>query len=103
MIEGRGDLVLTAEGAAIAAEPSAPPTREALHAAVLGRIDAPLQKILQPLLNACPDGLTHSDAAGMAGYSHQSGTWATYLSRLRSLDLIAGRGELKAEPWLFAA
>jgi hypothetical protein len=103
MIEGRGDLVLTAEGAAIAAEPAAPPTREALHAAVLGKIDAPLQRILTPLLEAYPAGLSHPRAAGIAGYSHESGTWSTYLSRLRSLDLIAGRGELKAEPWLFAA
>lgn len=103
LIEGRGDLVLTTEGGAIANEPDAPPTREALHSAVLGKIDAPLQKILTPLLNAYPDGLSHPDVAGAAGYSHQSGTWATYLSRLRSLDLISGRGELKAEPWLFAA
>jgi uncharacterized protein len=58
MIEGRGDLVLTAEGAALAAEPDTPPTRGALHAAVLEKIDAPLQKILGPLLNAYPDGLT---------------------------------------------
>jgi hypothetical protein len=103
MIEGRGDLVLTDEGGAVATEPAAPPTREALHAAVMNKIDAPLQRILSPLLNAYPDALSHQDCATMAGYSYQSGTWATYLSRLRSLDLIAGRGELKAEPWLFAA
>jgi hypothetical protein len=42
------------------------------------------------------------ESAGVAGYSHQSGIWATYLSRFRSLDLISGRGELKAEPLLFA-
>lgn len=103
MIEGRGDLVLTAEGAATATEPGAPPSREALHAAVLDKIDAPLQRILQPLLDTYPGGLSHQAAAELAGYSHSSGTWATYLSRLRSLDLISGRGELKAEPWLFAA
>lgn len=103
LIEGRGDLVLTDQGAAIAAEPGAPPSAEALHRAVLGKIDGPLQRILTPLLEAYPNGLTHPEAAEKAGYSYQSGSWATYLSRLRSLDLIAGRGELKAEPWLFAA
>lgn len=103
LIEGRGDLVLTTEGAAIAAEPDAPPSTEALHRAVLGKIDGPMQRILGPLLEAYPNGLSHPEAAERAGYSHQSGSWATYLSRLRSLDLIAGRGELKAEPWLFAA
>jgi uncharacterized protein len=103
LIEGRGDLVLTEAGAVIAVEPAAAPTTEALHAAVLDKIDPPLRKILTPLLEAYPSGLTHEQTAGVAGYSHQSGTWATYLSRLRSLDLISGRGELKAEPWLFAA
>jgi hypothetical protein len=48
-----------------------------------------------------PDGLAHPAAAEAAGYSHSSGTWSTYLSRLRSLDLIDGRGELKAQGWLF--
>ncbi|UPJ55386.1 DUF87 domain-containing protein [Bradyrhizobium sp. 192] len=103
LIEGRGDLVLTDQGAAIAAEPETPPSTEALHRAVLGKIDGPMQRILGPLLEAYPNGLSHLEAAEKAGYSHQSGSWATYLSRLRSLDLIAGRGELKAEPWLFAA
>ena len=56
---------------------------------------------LLPILNAYPDGLSHQEAAERAGYSHSSGTWATYLSRLRSLDLIKGRGELKAQEWLF--
>ena len=42
-----------------------------------------------------------SGKSQQAGYSAQSGTWATYLSRLRSLDLIEGRGNLKAQEWLF--
>jgi len=37
------------------------------------------------------------------GYSHTSGTWSTYLGRARSLDLIEGRGELRAQDWLFPA
>jgi hypothetical protein len=102
LIEGRGDLVLTEAGLSAAAEPASPPSIEALHAAVMEKIDAPLRKILQPLLEAYPNGLTHEEAGERAGYSHTSGTWATYLSRLRSLELISGRGELKAEPWLFA-
>ena len=69
---------------------------------MLDKIDAPLRRILTPLLEAYPQGLSHERTAAAAGYSHSSGTWATYLSRLRSLELIAGRGELKAEPWLFA-
>jgi hypothetical protein len=101
LIEGRGDLALTEAGLNEASEPDAVPSREALWSAVLGKIDAPLQKILKPIIAAYPDGLTHAGAAEEAGYSPSSGTWATYLSRLRSLDLIEGRGELKAQEWLF--
>jgi hypothetical protein len=101
MIEGRGDLVLTTEGAAAANEPDAPPSGEQLRATVLAKVDGPLRKIMIPILDAYPQGLAHADAGELAGYSHQSGTWSTYLSRLRSLDLIDGRGELKAQNWLF--
>ncbi|WP_024341010.1 ATP-binding protein [Bradyrhizobium japonicum] len=103
LIEGRGDLVLTGDGAAVAREPEATPSIEALHQAVLGKIDGPMQRILAPLLEAYPNGLSHAEAAEKAGYSHSSGSWATYLSRLRSLDLITGRGELQAQTWLFAS
>lgn len=101
LIEGRGDMVLTQDGAAVAQEPGEPPNAERLRAMVADKLDAPLTRILLPILNAYPDGLSHQEAAERAGYSHSSGTWATYLSRLRSLDLIKGRGELKAQEWLF--
>jgi hypothetical protein len=101
LIDGRGDLVLTKEGAAQVHDPQVPPTSEHLRAAVIEKLDTPLTRILSPILSAYPDGLSHQDAAERAGYSPQSGTWATYLSRLRSLDLIDGRGELRAQDWLF--
>jgi uncharacterized protein len=101
LIEGRGDLVLTAEGAATANEPSAPPSGEHLRATVLAKIEGPLQRILSPVIAVYPNGLSHDEAGEKAGYSSKSGTWATYLSRLRSLDLIDGRGELRAQDWLF--
>ena len=99
LIEGRGDLVLTPS--ATANDPAAPPNGEALRSIVLSKIDGPLQRILAPILAAYPRGLSHEAAGEAAGYSHTSGTWATYLSRLRTLDLIDGRGELKAQDWLF--
>jgi len=37
---------------------------------------------------------SHAQTAFIAGFSHKSGTWATYLSRLRSKGLIEGRGDL---------
>ncbi|UPT99298.1 hypothetical protein J4G48_0015135 [Bradyrhizobium barranii subsp. apii] len=101
MIEGRGDLVLTGAGIAAANRPGAPPSGVELRTTVLGRIDAPLAKILTPIMKAYPRGLSHAEAGEKSGYSAASGTWATYLSRLRSLDLIEGRGDLKAQGWLF--
>jgi hypothetical protein len=101
LIEGRGALSLTIEGSAIAQEPDEAPSGERLRGIVLSKIDGPLARILAPVLEAYPSGLSHAEAANAAGYSSQSGTWATYLSRLRSLDLIEGRGELKAQAWLF--
>ncbi len=100
-IEGRGDLALTDAGAGAANEPETPPTGDHLRTTVLNKLDGPLVRILTPVMNAYPGGLSHQGAADSAGYSSQSGTWATYLSRLRSLDLIEGRGELKAQAWLF--
>ena len=101
MIEGRGDLVLTDDGLAIVNEPDTPPTAAMLRNTVLEKIDAPLRRILAPIIRDYPKGLTHAEAAQEADYSPTSGTWATYLSRLRSLDLIEGRGELRAQGWLF--
>ena len=101
MIEGRGDLALTPDGVAACNDPGAPPSGDQLRDVVLRKIDAPLQRILVPIIRAYPAALSHVEAAGEAEYSPTSGTWATYLSRLRSLDLIEGRGELKAQGWLF--
>lgn len=101
LIEGRGDLLLTSKGAAIAGDPDVQPSGDLLRATVLDKVDGPLARILQPIMEAYPQGLSHADAAKSADYSPQSGTWATYLSRLRSLDLIDGRGELRAQDWLF--
>jgi hypothetical protein len=87
-LEPRGVLQLTDSG-------------ENLRAMVLAKIDAPLAKILAPLLDVYPEGRSHEDLAATASYVAGSGTWNRYLSSLRSLDLIEPRGELKAQGWLF--
>lgn len=101
MIEPRGDLVLTQAGLDAAADPAAPPSREALWTAVLEQLDGPLQKILKPIIAAYPAGLSHAEVAEEANYSHKSGTWARYLSTLRSRELIEKSGELRAQAWMF--
>lgn len=100
MIEPR-DLVLTEAGLAAANDPDAPPTGEQLRATVMAKLDGPLQRIMGPIIEAYPNALSHPEAGERAGYSHASGTWSTYLGRARSLDLLDGRGELRAQAWLF--
>lgn len=101
MIAERGPLVLTDAGREQAQDPDIAPTAEALRAAILGKIDKPLARILTPLLEAYPDAMTHEGCAAAAGFQPGSGTWSRYLSTLRSLDLIEKRGELRAQSWLF--
>lgn len=101
LIEARGPLALTAAGEGIANAPTDEPSGEALRAIVLRKIDAPLARILTPLIEAYPSSLSHQEAAARANYEPGSGTWSRYLSSLRSLDLIEPRGELKAQDWMF--
>lgn len=101
LIEPRGVLKLTEAGVNAANEPEAQPDAEALRESVIGKLDAPLVKILRPLLECYPEPMSHDDLAAVANYVPGSGTWSRYLSGLRSLDLIEKRGELKAQDWLF--
>lgn len=58
-------------------------------------------RILRVVADAYPDGLSNAEAGEKANISHQSGTFSTYLSKLRGLELISGRGELRASEDLF--
>ncbi len=48
------------------------------------------------LLDAYPGMLTNEQLGEHAQISHTSGTFSNYLSRLRTLELVQGRGELRA-------
>lgn len=52
-------------------------------------------RMLSVLSAHYPDSLTNEQLGEAAGISHRSGTFSTYLSRLRTLELVEGRGELK--------
>lgn len=58
-------------------------------------------RILRALAHAHPMALTRSAVGEAAQLSDRSGTFDTYLSKLRTLELIEGRGELKASDELF--
>lgn len=58
-------------------------------------------RILQVLAEAHPVGLSRDAVARQAEMSANSGTFSTYLSKLRTLELIEGREKLTASAELF--
>lgn len=77
------------------------PTGSALREYWLGELDGGAMRILAGLCDAYPRSVGREDAATRAGLSAASGTFATYLSKLRTLELISGSKELKASDELF--
>lgn len=57
--------------------------------------------LLQALADAHPRALSRDVAAERAGLSPGSGTFGTYLGKLRALELVSGSKELKASEELF--
>lgn len=63
--------------------------------------DSGAARILRVLAKHYPRTLSKEEVGEAAGLSHSSGSFNTYLSKLRTLELIEGRGELKASETLF--
>lgn len=58
-------------------------------------------RILRVLASHYPKALLKEQIGEAADLSHSSGSFNTYLSKLRTLELIEGRGALKASDILF--
>jgi hypothetical protein len=58
-------------------------------------------RMLRCLADVYPKALSKAALGEMANISHTSGTFGTYLGRLRSLELVVGRSELQASPEFF--
>lgn len=58
-------------------------------------------RLLRAVADAYPSELSRSDLAEAAKLSDRSGTFDTYLSRLRGLELITGKREIRASEELF--
>jgi len=58
---------------------------------------------LETLTQAYPDGLTKEEVAIKAGYEANGGSFNNALGRLRTLELVEGRGEIKVSGNLFDA
>ena len=55
------------------------------------------------LIQSYPDALTREEVAAKAGYEANGGGFNNALGRLRTLELVQGRGEMRASDNLFDA
>jgi len=67
----------------------------------MGQLSKAEKAALQAIVGAYPEGVPTETVASMAGYEANGGGFRNALSRLRTLELIEGRDELKASDALF--
>lgn len=77
------------------------PTGSALLDHWFGQLAKAERAILRSLAGSYPSPLTREDVAAQAGYEPDGGGFKNALSKLRTLELISGTGELKASDDLF--
>jgi uncharacterized protein DUF87/helicase HerA-like protein len=101
LIEGAGDnLRITNVGFATGPYETLPSGRPLIDFWMkqLGKAE---RAILQTLIDYYPDTLIKEEIAELAGYEANGGGFNNAISRLRTLELIQGRGELKATDAFF--
>ncbi|MEK7578099.1 MAG: hypothetical protein AAB456_00020 [Patescibacteria group bacterium] len=82
-------VFLTPEGRELAVIPETPLTQGELHRVVLEKLDGPERKLLKPLLEKYPDGISNTDLCAQAGYMHERSTGYTNpRGRLKTFGLI---------------
>jgi hypothetical protein len=104
LIEGTGDrLAITQTGTETLGSWEPLPTGPALIDYWCARLGKAERLILQALRECYPDALTKEEVAVKAGYEANGGGFNNALGRLRTLELVQGRGELRASDNLFDA
>jgi hypothetical protein len=95
-IEGRGDVEATLAGLDALGEFDPLPNGARLLEWWYDRLGLAERKILATVVTAWPREVPVDEIAERTGYSASSGGFRNALSRLRSLELASGRGELRA-------
>lgn len=95
-ITGRGDITATAEGLAALGTWEPLPEGQALRDWWYGWLSKAESLILVELVKAWPASLAIPEIAERTGYSATSGGFRNALSRLRTLAVASGHGELRA-------
>jgi hypothetical protein len=101
-LEGPADaLIILPSGLAALGTFDPLPHGAALLRHWLGQLSKAEKKALEALVEVYPRSLSKVQLANRAGYEPDGGGFNNALSRLRTLELIGGRGELKASEDLF--
>lgn len=97
-----GSLELSEKGRAFATDEGLPASRRELHELWLARLSGKPRQMLAFLLHCYPDSVTREALGAHVGI-RESGTYRTYLSKLRSRGLAVDTkdGELRAADLLF--
>jgi uncharacterized protein len=102
LIQGDGDRLTITEAGIQALGSWVPlPAGSALIDYWRNRLGKAERLILEALTQAYPAGLNKEEVAARAGYEAKGGGFNNALGRLRTLDLVQGRSELKASDNLF--
>jgi uncharacterized protein len=97
LIEGRDSLRITDVGLeALGSDWEPLPTGRALLEHWMSQLPKAERTVLLVLSDVYPDSLPKETVAEIAGYEPTGGGFNNALSRLRTLELIKGRGELRA-------
>ena len=100
-IHGREDMKITQTGLDALGAWDPLPTGAALREHWMGQLGKAEKLALEALVSAWPNTMTREDVAAAAGYEASGGSFGNALSRLRTLELIEGRTEMKASDTLF--
>lgn len=103
MERGGAGWMITAEGLAALGDYDPLPTGDALVAYWLSQLGGGgARRMLEALVQVYPDSLTQEQLAEAASLTASAGTFGTYLSRLRTLELVESAGAgIKASDVLF--
>ncbi len=96
-----GCFELTKEGLKELGKYERLPEGEALREYWLGELGGGAARMLMVLCQAYPRGLTREELGRRAEIDYKGGTFGTYLGKLKTLELVDGKKELKASEELF--
>lgn len=103
LVAGDGDRIAIAEaGIQVLGSWEPLPAGAALIDYWRSRLGKAERLILEALSQAYPDPLSKEEVAAKAGYEASGGGFNNALGRLRTLELVQGRGQLQASDHLFA-